>query len=33
MSLEVICGVRDLSTRIERPALILCDHPIKIPWF
>lgn len=33
MPLEVIWGVRDLSTKIEVPALNLYEHPIGMPWF
>lgn len=30
---EVIWGARDLSTRIEVPALNLCERPIGLSWF
>jgi uncharacterized membrane protein len=33
MLLEVIWGAKDLSTRIEVPALNICDCPIGMPWF
>jgi hypothetical protein len=31
--LEVIWGVRDLSTRIEVPVFSLCECPIGMLWF